>query len=130
MRCWDHPCCLSSKALRRLPSRQSVASFESELSMSGSYHQRLAISAEISNRLEERRRKVRELQLSREKFLTHYRDAVPEALEVADGRARRTVYNTLGVTVRAAKAREDPIKIVFSALGGEEVCRSDATSTR
>jgi hypothetical protein len=51
MRCWDHPCCLSSKALRRLPSRQSVASFESDLSMSGSYHQRLAISAEISKAL-------------------------------------------------------------------------------
>src|SRR3712207_1428360 len=46
--CWDHPSCLSSKALKRLPSRQSVASFESELSISGSYHQSLAISAEIS----------------------------------------------------------------------------------
>jgi len=39
---------LSSKALKRLPSRQSVASFESELSMSRSYHRRLAIFAEIS----------------------------------------------------------------------------------
>jgi hypothetical protein len=40
---------LSSKALRRLPSRQSVASFESELSMSrDTTKQRLAISAEIS----------------------------------------------------------------------------------
>src|SRR5215216_5407001 len=48
MRCWDHPSCLSSKALRRLPSRQSVAPLESELSISGSYHQRLAISAEVS----------------------------------------------------------------------------------
>src|SRR5215213_7415961 len=47
MRCWDHHSCLSSQALRRLPSRQSVASFESELSMSRSYHCRLAISAEI-----------------------------------------------------------------------------------
>jgi hypothetical protein len=51
-------------------------------------------------------------------------------LEMADGNQRRAVYNTLGVTVWAAKATEDPIKIVFSALGGEEVCRSDATSTR
>jgi len=80
--------------------------------------------------LEERRRRVRELQLSREKILARYRDAVPEALEEADGKQRRAVYNTLGVTVWAAKAKEDPIKIVFSALGGEEVCRNDATSTR
>ncbi len=80
--------------------------------------------------LEERRRKVRELQLSREKILAHCRDAVQEALEEADGKQRRTVYNTLGVTVWAAKAKEDPIKIVFSALGGEEVCRHDRTSTR
>src|SRR5215216_6094606 len=48
IRCWDHPCCLSSKALKRLPSRQSVASLESELSMRRSYHRRLATSAEIS----------------------------------------------------------------------------------
>jgi hypothetical protein len=41
---------LSSKALRRLPSRQSVASFENELSMSRDpTKERLAISAEISN---------------------------------------------------------------------------------
>jgi hypothetical protein len=80
--------------------------------------------------LEERRRKIREPQLSREKILARYRDAVPEALEEAGGKQRRTVYNTLGVTVWAAKAKGDPIRIVFSALGGEEVCRSDATSTR
>jgi hypothetical protein len=79
--------------------------------------------------LEERRHKFRELQLSREKILAHYRDIVPEALEETDGKQRRTVYNTLGVTVWAAKAKEDPIKIVFSALGGE-VCRHDRTSTR
>ena len=92
-------------------------------------HQKAA-AEEGLNALEERRRKVRELQLSREKILARYRDAVPEALEEADGNQRRAVYNTLGVTVWAAKAKEDPIKIVFSALGGEEVCRSDATSTR
>jgi hypothetical protein len=80
--------------------------------------------------LEERRHKIRELQVSREKILAHYRDAVPEALEEADGKQRRTVYNTLGVTVWAARTREDPIMIVFSALGGEEVCHEDATSTR
>lgn len=81
--------------------------------------------------VEERRRKVRELRLSREKkILARYRDAVPEALEEADGKQRRTVYNTLGVTVWAARTKEDPIKIVFGALGGEEVCHSDATSTR
>jgi chromatin segregation and condensation protein Rec8/ScpA/Scc1 (kleisin family) len=80
--------------------------------------------------LEERRRKIRELHLSREKILTRYRDTVPEALEVADGKQRRAVYNTLGVTVWAARTKDDPIKIMFYALGGEEVCRSDATSTR
>jgi hypothetical protein len=92
-------------------------------------HQKAA-AEEGLNTLEERRRKVRELQLSREKILARYRDAVPEALEEADGKQRRAVYNTLGVTVWAAKAKEDPIKIVFSALGGEEVCRHDRTSTR
>ena len=35
---------------------------------------------------------------------------MPEALEEADGKQRRAVYNTLGVTVWAAKAKEDPIK--------------------
>jgi hypothetical protein len=80
--------------------------------------------------LEERWRKVRELELSREKVLARYRDAVPEAFEKTDGNTRRAVYNTLGVTVWAAKAKGDPIRIVLGALGGEEVCRSDATSTR
>jgi hypothetical protein len=89
-----------------------------------------AAAKEGINALEERRRKVRELQLSREEILAHYRDAVPEALEEADGKQRRAVYNTLGVTVWAAKAKGDPIRIVLGALGGEEVCRSDATSTR
>ena len=77
--------------------------------------------------LEERRRKVRELEVSREKVLARYRAAVPEILEEADGNARPTVYNTLGVTVWAARTKEDPTRIVFSTLGGEEVCRSDAT---
>ena len=80
--------------------------------------------------LEEHRRKVREIELSREKVLARYRNAVPEALEKTEGTERRTVYNTLGVTVWAAMTKQDPIRIVFSALGGEEVCRSDATSTR
>ena len=74
------------------------------------------------------KRRVRELRLSREKILARYRDAVSEELEEADGNQRRAVYNTLGVTVWAAKAKDDPIRIVFSALGGEGVCRSDATS--
>ena len=55
--------------------------------------------------LEERRHKVRELQMSREKFLTHYRAAGPEALEEAEGKQRRTVYNILGITVWAAKTK-------------------------
>jgi hypothetical protein len=55
---------------------------------------------------------------------------VPEVLEEVDGKQRRAVYNTLGITVLAARTKDDPIKIVFNALGGEEVCRSDATSTR
>jgi hypothetical protein len=80
--------------------------------------------------LEKRRNRVRELQLSRETILARYRKAAPEELEKADGNKRRAVYNTLGVTVWAAKAKDDPIRIVFGALGGEEVCRSDVTSTR
>ncbi|HEY6674506.1 MAG TPA: hypothetical protein VIZ59_06275 [Rubrobacteraceae bacterium] len=80
--------------------------------------------------LEERRNRVRELQLSREKILARYIEVAPEELEKADGNKRRAVYNTLGVTVWAAKARDDPIRIEMSALGGEEVCRNDATSTR
>jgi hypothetical protein len=89
-----------------------------------------AAAEEGLNALEERRRKIQDLQISREKILARYRDAVPDALEEADGKQRRTVYNTLGVTVWAARTKEDPIRIVFSALGGEEVCRNDATSTR
>jgi nucleoid-associated protein EbfC len=34
---------------------------------------------------------------------------VPKALEEAEGEQRRAVYNTLGVTVWAAKAKDDPI---------------------
>jgi hypothetical protein len=49
---------------------------------------------------------------------------------LGDGNQLRAVYNTLGATVWAARTEEDPIKIVFGALGGEEVCRSDATSRR
>jgi hypothetical protein len=91
--------------------------------------QRTAAEEELKA-LEERRNKVRELELSRETILTRYRNAAPEELEKADGNKRRAVYNTHGVTVWAAKAKEDPIRIELSALGGEEVCRSDATSTR
>ena len=80
--------------------------------------------------LEGRRSKVRELELSRERILARYREAAPEELEKADGEKRRAVYNTLGVTVWAAKAREDPIRIEMSALGGEKVCHNDATSRR
>ena len=56
--------------------------------------------------------------------------AAPEELEKAGGEKRRAVYNTLGVTVWAAKVKEDPIRIEMSTLGGEEVCHNDATSTR
>jgi hypothetical protein len=80
--------------------------------------------------LAERRRKVREIDLSRAKILTHYRGAAPEALEKADGKKRRAVYNTLGVTIWPARAKGDPTKIMFSALGGEEVCHSDVTPTK
>jgi transcriptional regulator of nitric oxide reductase len=73
---------------------------------------------------------VRRLQLSRGKILANYRDAVPEALEEADGNQRRAVYNTLRVIVWAARTEEDPIRIEMSALGGEEFCHNDATSTR
>ena len=60
--------------------------------------------------LEERWSKVRELEISREKILACYREMVPEALEEAEGEQRRAVYNTLGVTVLAARTREDPIR--------------------
>jgi hypothetical protein len=55
--------------------------------------------------LEERRSRVRELEVSRERILARYRVAAPEKLEKADGKKRRAVYNTLGVTVWAAKAK-------------------------
>ena len=79
---------------------------------------------------EEGRSKVRELEVSRKKILSRYREAAPEELEMAEGKKCRAVYNTLGVTVWAAKAKDDPIRIEMSALGGEEVCRSDVTSRR
>jgi len=87
-----------------------------------------AAAEEGLNALKERQRKARELELSREKVLARYRNAVPEGLEKMDGKERRTVYNALGLTVWAARAKGDPIKIVFSALGGEEVCHNDVTS--
>jgi chromosome segregation ATPase len=89
-----------------------------------------AAAKEGLNELEERLRKVREIKLSREKIFARYRDVASEALEKVDGKKRRAVYNALGVTVWAAKAKGDPIEIVFSALGGEEVCQGDRTSTR
>jgi hypothetical protein len=89
-----------------------------------------ALSRQKRATLEERRSRVRELQLSREKILARYIEVAPEELEKADGNKRSAVYNTLGVTVWAAMTKQDPIRIVFSALGGEEDCRSDATSTR
>ena len=64
-----------------------------------------AAAKEALNALEERRHKVRELWMSREKILIHYRAAVPEALEEAEGKQRRTVYNILGITVWAAKTK-------------------------
>ena len=64
-----------------------------------------AAAKEALNALEECRHKVRELQMSREKILIHYRAAVPEALEEAEGKQRRTVYNILGITVWAAKTK-------------------------
>jgi hypothetical protein len=42
----------------------------------------------------QRRSKVREL--SRETILARYREAAPEELEMADGKERCAVYNTLG----------------------------------
>lgn len=65
--------------------------------------------AERFNAPEERRHKSHEPELSHEKFLAHYRDAVPEGLGKMDGKERRTVYNALGTTVWAAKAKGDQI---------------------
>jgi len=83
-------------------------------------HQK-AVVEEGLNALKERRRKVRELELSREKVLARYRNAVSEGLEKMGGKERCTVYNALGLTVWAARDKGDPIEIVFSALGGEGV---------
>jgi hypothetical protein len=80
--------------------------------------------------LEGRRSRVRELQLSREKILARYIEVAHEELEKADGNKRSAVYNTLGVTIWAARTRDDPIRIEMSALGGEKVCHNDATSRR
>ena len=84
----------------------------------------------LGNALEERRHKIHELELSREKVLARYRSMVPEGLEKIDGKEHRTVYNALGLTVWAARAKGDPIKLVFGVLGGEEVCHHDRTSTK
>ena len=89
-----------------------------------------ALSRQKRAAQEGRRSRVRELQLSREKILARYIEVAPEELEKADGNKRSAVYNTLGVTVWAARTREDPIRIEMSALGGEKVCHNDATSTR
>ena len=96
----------------------------------GALSRQKATAEEELRALEERRSKVRELEVSREIILARYRDAAPEELEKADGNKRRAVYNTLGVTVWAARTRDDPIRIEMSALGGEKVCRNDTTSTR
>ena len=40
------------------------------------------------------------------------------------------MYNTLGITVWASQAEEDPVRTVLSALGGEEFCQEDVTSRR
>ena len=96
----------------------------------GALSRQKATAEEELRALEERRSKVRELEVSREIILARYRDAAPEELEKADGNKRRAVYNTLGVTVWAARTREDPTRIEMSALGGEEFCQEDATSTR
>ncbi len=51
---------------------------------------------------------VRELELAREKVLARYRGVVSEGLEKVDGKERRAVYNALGTTVWAVKAKGDP----------------------
>lgn len=89
-----------------------------------------ALSRQKRAAQEGRRSRVCELQLSREKILARYIEVAHEELEKAHGNKRSAVYNTLGVTIWAARTRDDPIRIEMSALGGEKICHNDATSTR
>lgn len=89
-----------------------------------------ALSRQKRAAQEGRRSRVCELQLSREKILARYIEVAHEELEKADGNKRSAVYNTLGVTIWAARTRDDPIRIEMSALGGEKICHNDATSRR
>jgi hypothetical protein len=76
---------------------------------------------------EERRRTVRKLQLSREKILANYRDAVPEALEGADGKQRGAVYNTLAPRDVAQHSNlvGHPIKVPVRDSDGKEDLQPD-----
>jgi len=88
---------LSSKALKRLPSRQSVASLESELSMSRDpTKERLAISAEISRSRQEH---VEQLQSDADTILERYAGMVPEALDALTPEERHRVYKMLRLRV-------------------------------
>ncbi|MDP9455310.1 MAG: hypothetical protein CYG60_16745 [Actinobacteria bacterium] len=63
-------------------------------------------------------------------LIGRYEGFAARDLDVLSGDARREVYNQLGVSVVAAPSRNEPLKIVFGALGGEEVWQRDRTSTR
>ena len=123
----EHPSRLSSQALKRLPSGRSVASYESESSMSRSYHQRLAIFAEISktprNRcLEPKRRADR---LTRRSSPTRCSAFSAISCEASLSRAAEDEAPPLSVTTLPLYASKGDIRRSKkrSAEGGETVKR-------
>ncbi|WP_166397245.1 recombinase family protein [Rubrobacter marinus] len=77
-----------------------------------------------------RRLRADEEEAEGEALMRRYEGFAAGDLDALGGEARREVYNRLGVTVVAARTRDEPLRIVFGALGGEEVCHRDRTSTR
>jgi site-specific DNA recombinase len=79
---------------------------------------------------EERRRTAADAEAEGEALIRRYEGIAAEDLDALGGDARREVYNQLGVSVIAAPSRNEPLRIVFGALGGDAVCHRDRTSTR
>ncbi len=79
---------------------------------------------------EARLRRARDAEAEGEALLRRYEGVAGGDLDALGGEARREVYNHLGLSVVAAPARTEPLRIVFGALGGESVCHRGRTSTR
>lgn len=88
---------------------------------------------EAEEALREARRKrlgAEEAEAEGETLLRRCEGFAARDLDALGGDSRREVYNRLGLTVVAARTREEPLRITFGALGGEKVCHHDRTSTR